>query len=257
MHADIAQLTDLSGRVAIVTGGSRGLGRAMATGLAKAGATVVVASRKQEACEEAAAEIRALGGRALAVAARMQEEEDLQALVAATVTEFGRLDIVINNAATVLDRTLEALTPDTFNGAFDTNLLGPLLLTRAAAPHLAAHGVGSVINISSIAAVRATPTRFFYPAIKSAMLQHTRSLAVLLAPQRIRVNAIMPGTFRTDMVEKAYNEEQLAETAERTPLARVAEPTELVGPALFLASDMSSYVTGAVLTVDGGQTLIG
>lgn len=256
MHHDISRLADLTDRVAIVTGGSRGLGRAMAIGLAKAGAAVVIASRKQESCDAVAAEIRALGGRALAMAARMQEEADLQALVEVTVAELGRIDIVINNAATVLDRSLDALTQDTFNGAFDTNLLGPLLLTRAAAPHLGAHGVGSVINISSIAAVRATPTRFLYPAIKSAMLQHTRSLAVLLAPQRIRVNAIMPGTFRTDMVEKAFSDDELARRAATTPVGRVAEPDELVGPALFLASDMSSYVTGAVLTVDGGATLI-
>lgn len=256
MHADIAHLVDLSGRVAIVTGGSRGLGRAMAHGLAKAGASVVIASRKHDACQQVVDEILALGGSAHAVAVRMQEPDDIKGLVDQTVSHFGRLDIVVNNAATVLDRSLEAMTPDTFTGAFSTNLLGPLLLVQAAAPHLGKHGVGAVLNISSIAAVRATPTRYLYPAIKSALLQHTRSLAVHLAPQHIRVNAIMPGTFRTDMVEKAYSEEQLAETAEGTPLGRVAEPTELVGPALFLVSDMSSYVTGAVLTVDGGQTLI-
>lgn len=256
MHRDIERLIDLRDRVAIVTGGSRGLGRAMAIGLARAGARVVVASRKVDACEVVAAEIAAEGGSAVGVAARMQEPDDLEALVSTTVSTYGRLDIVVNNAATVLDRSLEALTKDTFDGAFDTNLLGPLLLTRAASPHLGANGVGSVINISSIAAVRATPTRYLYPAIKAALLQHTRSLAVHLAPQRIRVNAIMPGTFRTDMVEKAYSEDQLRETAANTPVGRVADPTELVGPALFLASDMSSYVTGAVLTVDGGQTLI-
>lgn len=256
MHRDIERLIDLRSRVAIVTGGSRGLGRAMAMGLARAGAHVVVASRKLDACEAVVAEITAEGGSAFAVAARMQEPDDLDALVAASVGRFGRIDIVVNNAATVLDRSLETLTKDTFDGAFDTNLLGPLLLTRAAAPHLAVNRVGSVINISSIAAVRATPTRYLYPAIKSALLQHTRSLAVHLAPQSIRVNAIMPGTFRTDMVEKAYTEEQLTETAGNTPVGRVAEPEEMVGPAVFLASDMSSYVTGAVLTVDGGQTLI-
>jgi len=256
MHSDLDRLVDLTGRVAIVTGGSRGLGRAMAIGLAKAGASVVVASRKVDACQEVVDEIVSLGGRATAIPVRMQEHEDIEALVATAVARLGRLDIVVNNAATVLDRSLEAMTPEAFNGAFSTNLLGPLLLTKAAAPHLAEHGVGAILNISSIAAVRATPARYLYPAVKSALLQHTRSLAVHLAPQSIRVNAIMPGTFRTDMVEKAYTEDQLAETAGHTPLGRVAEPTELVGPALFLVSDMSSYVTGAVLTVDGGQTLV-
>lgn len=256
MHTDIARLVDLTGRVALITGGSRGLGRAMALGFAKAGASVVVASRKVDACGEVVAEISALGGQGLAAAVRMQEPDEVHALVEAAVARFGRLDIVVNNAATVLDRTLEALTPDTFRGAFDTNLLGPMLLVQAAAPHLAAGGVGSIINISSIAAVRATPTRYLYPPVKSAMLQVTRSLAVHLAPQGIRVNAIMPGTFRTDMVEKAYTAEQLAGTARMTPLGRVAETDEIVGPALFLASDMASFVTGTVLTVDGGYLLV-
>lgn len=254
MHSDISRLVDLSGRVALVTGGSRGLGRAMALGFAKAGAAVVVASRKADACESVVADVTALGGQGMAVAVRMQEADEVRALVEAAVARFGRLDIVVNNAATVLDRTLEALTPDTFRGAFDTNLLGPMLLVQAAVPHLAENGVGSVINISSIAAVRATPTRYLYPPVKSAMLQVTRSLAVHLAPQRIRVNAIMPGTFRTDMVEKAYSPEQLEGTARMTPLGRVADPDEIVGPSLFLASDMASFVTGTVLTVDGGAT---
>ncbi len=254
MHPDISNLVDLSGRVALVTGGSRGLGRAMALGFAKAGAAVVVASRKADACESVVGEIVTLGGAGLAVAVRMQEPDEVRQLVDAAVARFGRLDVVVNNAATVLDRTLEALSPDSFRGAFDTNLLGPMLLVQAAVPHLAANGVGSVINISSIAAARATPTRYLYPPVKSAMLQVTRSLAVHLAPQRIRVNAIMPGTFRTDMVEKAYTAEQLEGTARMTPLGRVAEPEEIVGPALFLASDMASFVTGTVLTVDGGAT---
>ena len=226
----------------------------MALGFAKAGASVVVASRKADACEAVVDEISRLGGAGLAVAVRMQEPDEIRELVGATVERFGRLDIVVNNAATVLDRTLDALNPESFRGAFDTNLLGPMLLVQAAVPHLAANGVGSVINISSIAAARATPTRYLYPPVKSAMLQVTRSLAVHLAPQRIRVNAIMPGTFRTDMVEKAYTAEQLEGTARMTPLGRVAEPDEIVGPALFLASDMASFVTGTVLTVDGGAT---
>jgi len=254
MHTDITTLVDLSGRVAVVTGGSRGLGRAMAIGFAKAGAIVVVASRKIDSCQSVVDEIEAGGGRGLAVALRMQDPADGRALVDATVAHFGRLDVIVNNAATVLDRTLESLDPEAFAGAFNTNLLGPLLLIQSAAPHLAAGGVGSIINISSVAAVRSTPTRYLYPPVKAALLQATRSLAVHLAPQRIRVNAIMPGTFRTDMVEKAYDADQMAATARMTPLGRIAEPEEMVGPALFLASDMASFVTGIVLTVDGGVT---
>ena len=254
MHADLARLFDLSGRVAVVTGGSRGLGRAMALGFAKAGASVVVASRKLDACQAVVDEVTALGGQGLALAVRMQEPDEVRALVDVTVARFGRLDVVVNNAATVLDRTLEALDADAFVGAQTVNLLGPLLLVQAAAPHLAAGGHGSVINISSIAATRATPTRYLYPPIKAALLQATRSLATHLGPQGVRVNAIVPGTFLTDMVRKAYDDEALARMSRLVPIGRLAEPDEIVGPALMLASDAGSYVTGTVLVLDGGAT---
>ena len=162
----------------------------------------MLASRKLGACEAVVAEIEALGGHALAVVARMQQPDDVRGLVEAAARVFGQLDIIVNNAATVLDRTLETLTPDSFIGAFGTNLLGPMLLIQAAVPHLAVGGVGSVINISSVAAVRSTPTRYLYPPAKAAPVQVTRSVAVHLAPQAIRVNAIMPGAFLTDMVKK-------------------------------------------------------
>lgn len=253
VHPDLDRLFDLTGRVAIVTGGSRGLGRAIALGLAKAGATVVVASRKLEACEQVVEEILALGSSGLAVAVRMQNADDITVLVDTTIGSLGRLDIVVNNAGTVLDRTLVNVDAESFHGAFTTNLLGPMLLVQAAAPHLAAGGHGSVINISSIAAVMPTPQRYLYPPAKAAMLQMTKSMAVDLAP--VRVNAIMPGTFRTDMVTKAFTDEQLDNQGRlHIPLGRIAEPDELVGSALYLASDASSFVTGTVLAVDGGMS---
>ncbi len=253
MHPDLDRLFDLTGRVAIVTGGSRGLGRSIALGFAKAGATVVVASRKIEACEQIAEEVRALGGTALAVAVRMQNADDIAALVDTTVGSLGRIDIVVNNAGTVLDRTLANVDAESFHGAFATNLLGPMLLVQAAAPHLAAGGHGSVINVSSIAAVMPTSQRYLYPPAKAAMLQMTKSMAVDLAP--VRVNAIMPGTFRTDMVTKAFTDEQLeSQGRAHIPLGRIAEADEMVGPALYLASDASSFMTGAVMTVDGGMS---
>ena len=254
MHPDLERLFDLSGRVAIVTGGSRGLGRAMALGFAKAGAAVVIASRKLDACQAVVEEVEALDGQALAVAARMQEADDVQGLVAATVERFGRLDIVVNNAATVLDRTLDRLDPSTFEGAFTTNLLGPLLLVQAAVPHLAASGHGSVINITSIAAGASSPGRYLYPPAKAALGQVTRTLARDLGRQGIRVNAIAPGTFTTDMVTKAYDEATLRLIASRAAQGRNGEPDELVGPALLLASDAGSFLTGVVLTVDAGAT---
>jgi NAD(P)-dependent dehydrogenase (short-subunit alcohol dehydrogenase family) len=254
VHPHLASLFDLTGRVAIVTGGSRGLGRAVALGFAQAGASVVVASRKLDACEAVVAEIAAIGRDGLAVAVRMQEPNEVRTLVAATVERFGRLDIVVNNAATVLDRTLERLDPATFEGAFTTNLLGPLLLVQEATPHLAAGGHGSVINITSIAAHASSPGRYLYPPAKAALTQVTRTLARDLGRQGIRVNAIAPGTFATDMVTKAYDDAMLGRIAAMSALGRIGDPAELVGPALLLASDAGSFLTGVVLTVDAGAT---
>lgn len=254
MHSDLATLFDLTGRTAIVTGGSRGLGRAMALGFAKAGANVVVASRKLDACQQVVDDIVATGGQSLAVSVNLSDPTALDDLVQATVERFGGVSIVVNNAGTVLDRPLDRLAVDTFAGAFTTNLLSPMMLVEAAKTHLAASGHGAVLNITSIAASRATPDRYYYPPAKAALAQVTRSMARELGPLGIRVNAISPGTFRTDMVEKAYDDRQLAATAKATPVGRVAEPEEMVGPALMLCSDAGSYVTGAVLTVDGGAT---
>jgi len=254
VHPDLSAQFDLSGRVAIVTGGSRGLGRALALGFAKAGARVVVASRKADACQRVVDEIEAIGGVALARPVRMQDPSEVRTLVDATIERFGRLDIVVNNAATVLDRTITTLDETAFVGAFTTNLLGPLLLVQAAVPHLAASGHGSVINIVSIAASASSPGRYLYPPVKAGLAQATRSLARDLGPQGIRVNAISPGTFRTDMVTKAYDDEALSRIARLAPLGRIGDPDELVGPALLLASDAGSFVTGIVLTVDAGAT---
>jgi NAD(P)-dependent dehydrogenase (short-subunit alcohol dehydrogenase family) len=254
MRADLSTLFDLSGRTAIVTGGSRGLGRAMALGFAKAGANVVIASRKADACEAVVAEVEALGGVGLAVPTRMQEPDDVAALVAAVVGRFGGISIVVNNAATVLDRPLDGVQPETFVGAFTTNLLAPMLLVQAARAHLAASGHGAVLNIISIAADRATPDRYYYPPVKAALAQVTRSMARDLASDAIRVNAISPGTFRTDMVTKAFDDRTLDAVARSTPLGRIGDPDEIVGPALLLCSDAGSFVTGEIVTVDGGAT---
>ena len=240
----------------MVTGGSRGLGRAMALGLAKAGADVVVASRNLDSCVATCSEIEALGRRALPVAVRMGEPDDVRALVAATEARFGRLDIVVNNAATVLDRSLDTLAHDTFVGAFTTNLFGPLLLVREAKDLLARSGHGAVLNICSIAMDIGTPERYYYPPVKAALAQATRSMALDLGPIGVRVNAISPGTFRTDMVTKAFDDAELARRSAVIPLGRVADPAELVGPALLLVSDAGSYITGEVLTVDAGATRV-
>ena len=254
MHPDLSKRIDRTGRTAIVTRGSRGLGRAMARGFAAAGANVVVASRKIDSCQTVVDEIAAMGGRAMAISVQMSEPSSVAALVEATVNEFNGISIVVNNAATVLDRGLDALDRESFIGAFTTNLLSPLLLIRAARPYLAASGHGSVINIVSVAMDRSTPNRYLYPPVKAGLAQTTRTLAVELAVDNIRVNAISPGTFRTDMVTKAMNDDVLKRVAAATPLRRIGDPDELVGPALLLASDAGSFITGEVLTVDGGAT---
>ena len=254
MHADLAARFDLTGRVAVVTGGSRGLGRAIALGFAKAGAAVVIASRKLDACAAVVAEINAVGASGLAVATRMADPGDIGSLVDKTIDRYGRLDIVVNNAATVLDRSLETLDASSFNGAFTTNLLGPLLLIQAARPHLEASGHGAIVNIISIAVGGGSPGRYLYPPVKAGLAQATRTLALDLAPKGVRVNAISPGTFMTDMVTKAFDENVRARIAKQTPLGRLGDPDELVGVALLLVSDAGSYITGELITVDGGAT---
>jgi NAD(P)-dependent dehydrogenase (short-subunit alcohol dehydrogenase family) len=227
----------------------------MALGFARAGAAVVVASRKVESCQKVVGEIEALGGTGLAAAVSMQDSASIRALVDATVERFGRIDIVVNNAATVLDRGIDVVDEATFQGAAAVNLLGPMLLVQAALPYLEASGHGSVINIISIAAEKATPGRYLYPPMKAALAQATTSLAKELGPRGIRVNAISPGTFVTDMVTKAFDEEARAAIARSAPLRRLADADEIVGPALLLASDAGAYITGHVLVVDGGATL--
>ena len=254
MHDRLATLFDLTGRCAIVTGGSRGLGRAMAIGLADAGALVVVASRKLDAGEALVAEIRSTGGEAAAVSVNMSDPNAPRTVVEGALAAFGRIDVVINNAATVLDRALENLDASAFVGAFTTNLLAPMLLIREARPHLAASGHGAVVNIVSIAMEGSSPGRYLYPPVKAGLAQVTKTLARDLAPDGIRVNAISPGTFRTDMVTKAFDDRILARVASSTPLGRIGDPGEIVGPALLLVSDAGSFITGEVLTVDGGAT---
>ena len=243
---------DLTGRTALVTGGSRGLGRAVALGFAAAGASVMVASRKVDACEAVVDEIVSAGGTAAAAPVAMGDPASITALVETSVERFGGLDVVVNNAATVLDRPIDRVEPDTFRGAFDTNLLGPLLLVQAALPHLEAGGHGSVINVVSTAAFAPSPGRYYYPPVKAALAQATTSLARDHGPRGKRVNAVWPGAFRTDMVTKAFDEPMLDRIAGTTALGRIGDPDELVGPMLLLASDAGSMITGEVLTVDAG-----
>jgi len=245
------KLFRLDDRVAIVTGGSRGMGRAMVEGFALSGARVVVASRKLEACEETVRHIESLGGEALAVATNMGKLEDVENLVARTVERFGGIDILVNNAANALAFPFGEITPEGWEKSFNVNLRGPVFLIQHALPYLERSPHASVINVSSAGAFLFSAYIHMYAAAKAALLAYTRSLAAELAPKKIRVNAIAPGTIDTDMVRN--NPPEVQESMAKAALMRRAgEPDEVVGLALYLASDASSFVTGATVNIDGG-----
>jgi len=250
-RAHLQSLFDMSGRVAIVTGGTRGIGRAVAEGLVCAGASVVVASRKADACAETEAHLRSLGGEAMGVPAHVGEIADLRALVARTVDRFGRVDVVVNNAANALTQPLGRFTTEAWQKSFDVNLRGPVFLVQEALPYLRASEHASVVNVISAGAFLFSAYVAMYAAGKAALMAFTRSMAAEYAPLGIRVNALAPGTVDTDMV-RANPPEAQRSMAEASLMRRAADADEMVGPVLFLASDASSFMTGQVLLVDGG-----
>jgi NAD(P)-dependent dehydrogenase (short-subunit alcohol dehydrogenase family) len=245
-------LFDMTGRVVIVTGGTRGIGRSLAEGYVCAGAKVVVASRKADACKETEEHLRSLGGDALGVATHMGDLEDLEELVRRAVEEFGGVDVVVNNAATALANPIGEYTPEAWQKSIDVNLRGPIFLTQAAIPHLKQSEHAAVLNVLSGAAFMFSSFVSMYAAGKAALLAHTRSAAAELAPHGIRVNAMAPGTVNTDMV-RANSAEMQDQMAHIMLLQRMAEPDEMFGPALLLTSDAGSFITGQVLLVDGGM----
>jgi NAD(P)-dependent dehydrogenase (short-subunit alcohol dehydrogenase family) len=244
---------DLTGRVALVTGGSRGLGRAMVRGLAEAGADVVIASRDGEACEEYAREIEQDTGRkAIGIAAHVGKWDALEALVDDVHARMGRIDVLINNAGmSPTYDSVTSLSEQLFDKVLDVNLKGPFRLAALVGERMQAGDGGSIINISSAASVHPRPHVLHYAAAKAGLNAITIGLAHAFGPS-VRVNAILAGTFLTD-VSKSWDEEAFAERSAGFALGRGGRPEEIVGTALYLAGNASSYTTGSLITVDGGQ----
>ena len=244
---------DLSGKVAIVTGGSRGLGLEMSKAFAACGANVVIASRKPEPCEEAAAAIQAeTGQECIGAAYHAGHWEDSDRLAELAYDHFGHVEILVNNAGmSPLYESLTSITEELYDKVMQVNLRGPFRLSALVGERMAAGNGGSIINVSSVAAVQPSPIELPYGTAKAGLNALTLGLARAYAP-KVRANCIMPGPFLTD-ISKAWDMEAFNERAKLIPLQRGGEPDEVVGAALYFASDASSYTTGSILKIDGGS----
>jgi NAD(P)-dependent dehydrogenase (short-subunit alcohol dehydrogenase family) len=251
-------LFDLTGKVAIVTGSSRGIGRAIAEAFAEAGARVVISSRNQGPCDEAAAAIRAKGGEAIAVTARISDKAQLENLVARTREQWGGVDILVCNAAINPHYgSLEALTDQVFERMMTNNVLSNLWLATLVVPDMKAKRDGSIIFISSIGGLKSSTVIAMYGVTKAADIALCRSLAAEWGPLGVRVNCIAPGLIVTEFARALYEDpERRARREAETPLRRLGQPEDIAGAALLLASRAGAYITGQTIVVDGGTMVV-
>jgi len=250
------QLFDLSGRVAVVTGGNGGIGLGMARGMAAAGATIVVAGRDEAKNTAAVSELISAGGKASAIPVDVLEEESCRALIAGTMKAHGRLDILVNNAGMSIRKQPEDYTLGEWHTVLDSNLTSAFLCSQAAFPAMKKGGAGKIINIGSMMSIFGAPFATAYAASKGGMVQMTKSLATAWAKDGIQVNAILPGWIDTALTRRAR--EQVTglhdSVLKRTPAARWGVPDDFAGIAVFLAAPASDFVTGAAIAVDGGYS---
>ncbi len=253
----MSELFDLEGRVAVVTGGGRGIGRAIAVELANAGAAIVPSARSTDEIEAVAADIEDAGGDAVAVPADVTDADAVAGVIDRAADEFGGVDVVVNNAGFNPDDALgrpEDVETESLDQVVDVNLNGAYEVTRAAADHLLASDGGSVINVASVGGLVGLPRQHPYVASKHGLVGLTKSMSLDWAPE-VRVNAVAPGYVSTELTEDLEGNDRLRQSiVDRTPLDRFADPEEIAGPVVFLASDAASYVTGSVLAADGGWT---
>jgi gluconate 5-dehydrogenase len=254
---NVRQLFDLKGRVALVTGGSIGLGRQVAQALAEMGADIVLCARKRERCEQAAQELEALGVHALALACDVTDSEQIHAVVDAATARFGRIDVLVNNAGISWGSPFEDMRLADWHKVIETNLTGTFLFSQAVGKVMIAQGHGKIINMASVAGMGGAPSEIVqataYHASKGAVITLTKDLACKWAAHNIQVNAIAPGWFPTHMSDWVitHKGDRLLESI---PSGKFGGEDDLKGAAVFLASDASAYVTGHVLVVDGGQS---